>query len=228
MMHVTGDPSGPPQRAKVYTGDYLVSLGELQRIVEFLNEQIDPVEVIAIEVRQFVGKNVRKSPAVREPAIGCSCMVPMSRKRMRLKCDSLGLAYTVPDDSVHAPALRGENDSAAQERQDFRVEVERQDSRFSHGSPHDHRAGELRRGSKVQHRPFARRGRASVDLHDPRGLPRATGDSVAIERKREAKAERLDKRLLARPAEEESVDLVRKGERGDEVRLGGGEGPAGD
>lgn len=26
MMHVTGDPSGPPQRAKVYTGDYLASL----------------------------------------------------------------------------------------------------------------------------------------------------------------------------------------------------------
>jgi crotonobetainyl-CoA:carnitine CoA-transferase CaiB-like acyl-CoA transferase len=26
MMHVTGDPSGPPQRAKVYTGDYLTAL----------------------------------------------------------------------------------------------------------------------------------------------------------------------------------------------------------
>jgi len=26
MMHITGDPSGPPQRAKVYTGDYLASL----------------------------------------------------------------------------------------------------------------------------------------------------------------------------------------------------------
>ena len=26
MMYVTGDPSGPPQRAKVYTGDYLASL----------------------------------------------------------------------------------------------------------------------------------------------------------------------------------------------------------
>jgi len=26
MMHVTGDPNGPPQRAKVYTGDYLASL----------------------------------------------------------------------------------------------------------------------------------------------------------------------------------------------------------
>ncbi len=26
MMVVTGDPSGPPQRAKVYTGDYLTSL----------------------------------------------------------------------------------------------------------------------------------------------------------------------------------------------------------
>jgi len=26
MMHVTGDPDGPPQRAKVYTGDYLTAL----------------------------------------------------------------------------------------------------------------------------------------------------------------------------------------------------------
>jgi L-carnitine CoA-transferase len=26
MMAITGDPSGPPQRAKVYTGDYLTSL----------------------------------------------------------------------------------------------------------------------------------------------------------------------------------------------------------
>jgi len=26
MMFITGDPSGPPQRAKVYTGDYLASL----------------------------------------------------------------------------------------------------------------------------------------------------------------------------------------------------------
>jgi crotonobetainyl-CoA:carnitine CoA-transferase CaiB-like acyl-CoA transferase len=26
MMHVTGDPSGPPQRAKVFTGDYLTAL----------------------------------------------------------------------------------------------------------------------------------------------------------------------------------------------------------
>jgi crotonobetainyl-CoA:carnitine CoA-transferase CaiB-like acyl-CoA transferase len=26
MMHITGDPGGPPQRAKVYTGDYLTSL----------------------------------------------------------------------------------------------------------------------------------------------------------------------------------------------------------
>ena len=32
---------------------------ELQRIVEFLNVQMDPAEVIAIEVRQFVGENLR-------------------------------------------------------------------------------------------------------------------------------------------------------------------------
>jgi hypothetical protein len=32
---------------------------ELQRIVEFLNEQMDPAEVIAVEVRQFVGEALR-------------------------------------------------------------------------------------------------------------------------------------------------------------------------
>ena len=26
MMNITGDPAGPPQRAKVYTGDYLTAL----------------------------------------------------------------------------------------------------------------------------------------------------------------------------------------------------------
>lgn len=32
---------------------------ELQRIVEFLNEQMDPAEVLALEVKQFVGDGVR-------------------------------------------------------------------------------------------------------------------------------------------------------------------------
>lgn len=32
---------------------------ELRRIVEFLNEQMDPAEVIAIEIRQFVGEGVK-------------------------------------------------------------------------------------------------------------------------------------------------------------------------
>jgi hypothetical protein len=32
---------------------------ELQRIVEFLNAQMDPAEVIAVELRQFVGEGVR-------------------------------------------------------------------------------------------------------------------------------------------------------------------------
>ena len=32
---------------------------ELRRIVEFLNEQMDPAEVLAIEVKQFVGKDVK-------------------------------------------------------------------------------------------------------------------------------------------------------------------------
>ena len=32
---------------------------ELLRVVEFLNEQMDPAEVLAIEVRQFVGKGMR-------------------------------------------------------------------------------------------------------------------------------------------------------------------------
>src|SRR5690606_6092793 len=32
---------------------------ELRRVVEFLNEQMDPAEVLAIEVRQFVGKGLK-------------------------------------------------------------------------------------------------------------------------------------------------------------------------
>jgi hypothetical protein len=32
---------------------------ELQRIVEFLNEQMDPAEVLAIELRQFLGGGVK-------------------------------------------------------------------------------------------------------------------------------------------------------------------------
>ena len=32
---------------------------ELRRVVEFLNEQMDPAEVLAIEVKQFVGKGVK-------------------------------------------------------------------------------------------------------------------------------------------------------------------------
>lgn len=33
--------------------------GELQRIVEFLNQQMDPAEVLAIEIRQYVGDDLR-------------------------------------------------------------------------------------------------------------------------------------------------------------------------
>ena len=32
---------------------------ELRRIIEYLNEQMDPTEVLGIEIRQFVGKNVK-------------------------------------------------------------------------------------------------------------------------------------------------------------------------
>lgn len=32
---------------------------ELRRVVEFLNEQMDPAEVLALEVRQYVGKDLR-------------------------------------------------------------------------------------------------------------------------------------------------------------------------
>ncbi len=32
---------------------------ELQRIVEFLNEQMDPAEVLAVEIKQFVGKELK-------------------------------------------------------------------------------------------------------------------------------------------------------------------------
>ena len=34
---------------------------ELRRVVEFLNSQMDPAEVLAIEVKQFVGENLIKT-----------------------------------------------------------------------------------------------------------------------------------------------------------------------
>lgn len=39
---------------------------ELRRIVEFLNEQIDPAEILAVEVRQFVGTGAKNagSPSI--------------------------------------------------------------------------------------------------------------------------------------------------------------------
>lgn len=33
---------------------------ELRRVVEFLNEQMDPAEVLAIEVKQFVGSGMKR------------------------------------------------------------------------------------------------------------------------------------------------------------------------
>jgi hypothetical protein len=41
----------------VFVADYIPH--ELKRIVEFLNEQMDPAEVIAIEVKQYVGEGVK-------------------------------------------------------------------------------------------------------------------------------------------------------------------------
>lgn len=41
----------------VFVADYIPS--ELQRIVEFLNEQMNPAEVLALELRQFVGEEIR-------------------------------------------------------------------------------------------------------------------------------------------------------------------------
>jgi hypothetical protein len=41
----------------LFVADYIPP--ELRRIVEFLNEQMDPAEVLAIEIRQFVGEGLR-------------------------------------------------------------------------------------------------------------------------------------------------------------------------
>jgi hypothetical protein len=41
----------------VFVADELPS--ELRRVVEFLNQQMDPAEVLAVEVKQFVGENLR-------------------------------------------------------------------------------------------------------------------------------------------------------------------------
>lgn len=35
---------------------------ELRRVVEFLNEQMDPAEVLAIEVKQFIGEEITLVP----------------------------------------------------------------------------------------------------------------------------------------------------------------------
>lgn len=41
----------------VFVADEIPS--ELRRVVEFLNEQMDPAEVLAVEISQFVGKNLK-------------------------------------------------------------------------------------------------------------------------------------------------------------------------
>ncbi|MCP4896361.1 MAG: hypothetical protein GY906_05245 [bacterium] len=41
----------------VFVADIIPS--ELQRVVEFLNEQMDPAEVLAVEVKQFVGEGIQ-------------------------------------------------------------------------------------------------------------------------------------------------------------------------
>jgi len=41
----------------VFVADKIPS--ELRRIVEFMNEQMDPAEVLAVEIKQFVGKNLK-------------------------------------------------------------------------------------------------------------------------------------------------------------------------
>jgi len=41
----------------IFVADQIPS--ELRRIIEFLNTQMDPAEVLAIEVRQFVGASCR-------------------------------------------------------------------------------------------------------------------------------------------------------------------------
>src|SRR5690606_11228790 len=51
----------------VFVADHIPH--ELRRVVEFLNEQMDPAEVIAIEVRQFIGefgRSFRTSSAERK------------------------------------------------------------------------------------------------------------------------------------------------------------------
>src|ERR1019366_3693477 len=45
------------KRRLIFVADQIPS--ELRRIVEFLNSQMDPAEVLAVEVRQFVGGNLQ-------------------------------------------------------------------------------------------------------------------------------------------------------------------------
>src|SRR3712207_9290538 len=41
----------------VFVADEIPS--ELQRIVEFLNQQMDPAEVLAVEIKQYVGQGLK-------------------------------------------------------------------------------------------------------------------------------------------------------------------------
>jgi hypothetical protein len=62
---------------------------ELQRIVEFLNEQMDPAEVLAVELRQFLGGGVKTlaprvlgqtAAAERQKAMGSQASVPFAER----------------------------------------------------------------------------------------------------------------------------------------------------
>jgi hypothetical protein len=67
LLGPDGDPEGFWQRVKtnlqagrvrmVFVADVIPS--ELRRIVEFLNGQMDPAEVLAVEIRQFVGQGLK-------------------------------------------------------------------------------------------------------------------------------------------------------------------------
>jgi hypothetical protein len=62
---------------------------ELQRIVEFLNEQMDPAEVLAVELRQFLGGGVKTlaprvlgqtAAAERQKGTGSPASVPFAER----------------------------------------------------------------------------------------------------------------------------------------------------
>lgn len=80
---------------------------ELKRIVEFLNEQMDPAEVLAVEIRQYVGKGLKTLvPRVIGQTAEAQRKKPSARREVRQWDESSFLQELKRRDSDQAEAAR--------------------------------------------------------------------------------------------------------------------------